>query len=62
MIYVQGYYPDQNSWHITEDEGHYGALGKFKNRKEARTWIVRELKKMSKEINKTKDWWMRVKL
>lgn len=57
MIYLQGNYARPETWYIVDDPGTFGAIKKFDSYKQARSWVIEEIKRRSKAMNRVKHAW-----
>lgn len=59
MIYLQGNIYDPSTWYTTVGTGpSFKPFKEFNTTKDARIWVIKELRRRVAEINKVKHEWM----
>ena len=65
MIYLHGDTKDPSTWHLVDEKITdclaYDLINLFKSKKEARIWVIKELRRRVEEISKVKHEWMHPK-
>ena len=61
MIYLQGINADPTTWTVFDGNRPALVVEAFKTRKDARSWVLRELRDRAKKINRVRDAWLRGK-